>query len=452
MFNFSLIKLAIGWCCLVAAVTPIAVAAPAAEFYSPTRTAEAYSQALPALRDTVSRQRFEEGRQLFRQLWTIADNAQTQFSGLGPLYNRQSCLACHPGNGRGFAPDGPTESMKTMLVRLSVPAPQGAPQPHPAYGEQLNEFGIPGVAGEGLAHVSYHPLTVSLADGETVTLRQPSLHFSELAYGPLDTALTSARIAPAVFGLGLLEAVPESEILRQAARRKPAGISGKPNWVWEIAQQKWVIGRFGWKANAPHLRQQIASAFHGDLGITSSLFKQPPCAEPQTACLAKAHSSEPELTDTQLEAIQFYLSALAVPSPAPATPALQRGASLFRQAQCIACHTDDLRTGPLPGITARAGQTLPAYTDLLFHDMGAGLADHRPDFAANGRKWRTPPLWGIGLAKQVHPRAGFLHDGRANTLQEAILWHDGEASTARKRFEALSKEERHLLLLFLASL
>jgi CxxC motif-containing protein (DUF1111 family) len=428
------------------------VAAQESALTTPVRSADAYTKPYPGLTDPIALKAFQEGRTLFRQVWTVQGSEDQRFSGLGPLYSRFSCVACHPGNGRGFAPDGPAQAMKTMLVRLSVPDPLQGSLPHPLYGEQLNEFGIPGVTGEGIAHIRYAAISVTLAGGEVVQLRQPQLSFSELAYGPLGNVMTSARIAPAVFGLGLLDNIPDAEILRQAQQRKPKGIAGRPNMVWDIAQQKTVIGKFGWKANVPDLRQQIASAFHGDLGITSSLFSIENCTPQQTDCLAIPAQIMPELSDQQLDDIQFYLTALAVPQAEAPDQALQRGAALFSQAQCIACHSDQLRTGQSASIGLLNQRSISPYTDLLLHDMGEGLADHRPDFAANGREWRTPPLWGIGLAKKVHPDAGFLHDGRARNLQEAILWHDGEGKTAKQRYMSFSKQERAWLLLFLESL
>lgn len=434
---------------LLYALTALAESEP---LTTPNRSAEAYTRPYAGLSDAQSLKTFQEGRTLFRQVWTINGGEDNRFSGLGPLYSRFSCVACHPGNGRGFAPDGPNQSMKAMLVRLSISDSILGTAPHPVYCDQLNEFAIPGVMGEGIAHISYQTTSFKFADGEEVMLRQPELSFSELAYGPLEKVLTSARIAPAVFGLGLLDNIPDQEILRQAQRRKPKGIAGRPNMVWDIAQQKTVIGKFGWKANVPNLRQQIASAFHGDLGITSSLFTTQNCTQPQTACVTAPASPAPELSEQQLDEIQFYLAALAVPQSEVPTQALQRGAALFKKAQCIECHTDDLRTGQNASIALLNQRTISPYTDLLLHDMGDGLADHRPDFAANGREWRTPPLWGIGLAKSVHPDAGFLHDGRARTLQEAILWHGGEAEIAKERFRNFTKQERALLLLFLQSL
>lgn len=198
------------------------------------RSADAYTFPYRGLNGSQSLKKFQEGRSLFRQIWTVEGGEDRRFSGLGPLYNRFSCIACHPGNGRGFAPNGPGESMKTMLVRLSVHDPQKGFIPHPLYGDQLNEFSIPGMPSEGIASVSYTPLKLTFADGEEVTLRQPTLSFSELAHGPFNEVFTSARIAPAVFGLGLLDNVSDEEVIHQTQRPKPKGIAGRPNMVWDI--------------------------------------------------------------------------------------------------------------------------------------------------------------------------------------------------------------------------
>lgn len=438
---------------LVVLTLPVAfaLAEQNTDFKATTRSAHAYTEPYVGMNDSASLKRFQEGRTLFRQIWTISDEG-SRFSGLGPLYSRFSCVACHPGNGRGFAPGNPSQSMKAMLVRLSIQDPKYGFIPHPTYGDQLNEFGIPGVAGEGIAQISYQYTQVSMADGEKVTLRTPLLSFSEMAYGPLGNVFTSARIAPAVFGLGLIDNIPDEDILHQAQRQKPEGIGGRPNIVWDIAQKKMVIGKFGWKANVPNLRQQIANAFHGDLGITSSLFPAANCTPAQKNCSVVSAKQTLELSDNELDDIQLYLAALAVPQPVASSHETQHGYQLFKKAQCIECHTDQLKTGQSAIVASINQQTIAPYSDLLLHDMGEDLADQRPDFLANGREWRTPPLWGIGLAKKVHPMAGFLHDGRARTLQEAILWHDGEARKAKEIYKAFSKEERSLLLLFLDSL
>ena len=419
-------------------------------------TRDAYSQPIPAMLD-ADRTKFIQGRNLVRQSWVIPPSENRNIAGLGPLYNRISCIACHTGNGRGFAPNSPEESMRTMLVRLSVPGinPHGGPQPHPAYGSQLNENGVPGVAGEGRAVITYKEKIVKMSDGEQVTLRIPSVSFIEMAYGDFSpNIMTSARIAPALYGLGLLEAVPESTIMALATALKPAGIKGRVNNVWDVTQGKTAIGRFGWKANTPNLRQQITEAFVGDMGITSPLFPNENCTPVQTECRQSPSAGDPELSNEQLDQVEFYHLALAPPRSRALTKnaSLQRGVALFRQAQCSFCHTPQLRTGEFSRLPVLSNKNIAPYTDLLLHDMGDQLADNRPDFLATGREWRTPPLWGIGLAKKIEPNAGFLHDGRARTLLEAIIWHDGEAAVSADAVKSMSTTDRQALLLFLESL
>lgn len=418
-------------------------------------TREAYLQEIPALPD-ADRSQFLKGRALVHQVWVIPPSENREIAGLGPLYNRISCIACHVGNGRGFAPDSPTEPMRTMLVRLSVPGvdEHGGPKPHAAYGGQLNENGVPGVPGEGRAEVRYTQHSVKLKGGEQVKLRTPVISFVDLAYGAFPPEmLTSPRITPALYGLGLLQAVPDADILALVEAPKPKGIKGKVNRVWDEAQQKTVLGRFGWKANQPNLRQQIAGAYVGDMGITTPLFPQENCTALQTACQHSPSAGSPELSQAQLDATEFYHFALAAPRQRNTEDKqVQRGAVLFNQAQCSACHVPQLKTAEFAALPALSNKTFHPYTDLLLHDMGEALADHRPDYLATGREWRTPPLWGIGLAQKVEPRAGFLHDGRARTLLEAVLWHDGEAAGAAQAVKTMKAPDRHALLKFLGSL
>lgn len=418
-------------------------------------TREAYAQPISALND-ADRLTFFKGRSLIHQVWVIPPSENREIAGLGPLYNRISCIACHAGNGRGFAPSTPREPMRTMLVRLSIPGADahGGPNPHPVYGGQLNENGVPDVPGEGRVEVHYTEHSVTLSDGEQIMLRKPDMTFVDLAYGnfPPDM-MTSARIAPALFGLGLLQAVPESDIVALVDTPKPKGIKGRANRVWDVEQHKLVLGRFGWKANMPTLRQQIAGAFIGDMGITSPLFPDENCTSAQEACRHSPSAGFPELSKAQLDASEFYHFALAVPGQRNAQDKdVQRGAALFKQAQCSACHVPQMLTGEFTPLPALSHQTIHPYTDLLLHDMGEALADHRPDYQATGREWRTPPLWGIGLAKKIEPRAGFLHDGRARNLLEAVLWHDGEAANAAQAVKKMNSSDRISLLKFLESL
>lgn len=231
------------------------------------------------------------------------------------------------------------------------------------------------------------------------------------------------------------------------------GISGRPNWVWDALNNRMTLGRFGWKAGQPSLLQQTAAAFNGDMGITTSLFPAQNCMAPQTDCVAAPSGGEPEISDDDLLKVVLYASALAVPQQRQANdPAVRQGWQLFQQAGCADCHTPTLQTGIHPTIPALSNQTIHPFTNLLLHDMGEGLADNRPEWAATGREWRTPPLWGIGLFETVNGHTTYLHDGRARSLEEAILWHGGEAEAAQKAFIGLSKTERDALIRFLKSL
>ncbi|WP_028995727.1 di-heme oxidoredictase family protein [Azonexus hydrophilus] len=389
-------------------------------------------------------ERFMLGRSLFRQSWVIAPASDTTVDGLGPLYNRLACISCHPKNGRGGAPSGPHEKMQSMLVRLSVPGTP--PRPHPVYGDQLNEEGIPGVPGEGRAEVHWQEKEVRLADGHLVRLRFPEIRFVELAYGEIGPVLVSPRVGPHVAGLGLLDAVDARTLTAMARAAKPDGVTGKMNRIGRQA------GRFGLKANTADLRGQIAGAFHGDMSITSPLFPDENCTPAQSACKQAPNGGKPELSARQLDDITFYVAHLAPPPRRNSeAPAVKRGELLFAGFGCAVCHQPTLQTGNSPHRLLRKRSFSP-YTDLLVHDMGPGLADHRPDHAATGSEWRTAPLWGIGALAAINEKVGFLHDGRARTLEEAILWHGGEAEAARRRYGQADAASRRDLIEFLNSL
>lgn len=417
---------------------------------------DAFAQPTAGL-SSAERVTFRMGQNLFHQAWLVApSHEQPDVDGLGPLHNRLSCIACHVGNGRGEPSRGAPDVMRSMVVRLSVRGrdTHGGPQPHPVYGDQLNPDGIPGVPGEGKAILVWHDFVETLADGTRVSMRRPELRFRDLAYGPRgDDVLTSVRIAPPIFGMGLLEAIPEAEILRRAATGDDAGNAtrGRANRVWDIVSGTQVVGRFGWKANQAGLRQQVASAFRDDLGITSSVRPDENCMLPQTACRAAASGGQPELSDSQLDAVMLYLRTLAPPPRRHVDDArVRQGETLFAAIGCATCHVPTL---PVAAGKGFAGVTeIHPYTDLLLHDMGDGLADRRPDFAAGPRDWRTPPLWGLGLTAIVGDQESYLHDGRARGVTEAILWHGGEAQGATDAFRALTTAERNALLTFLNSL
>jgi CxxC motif-containing protein (DUF1111 family) len=415
---------------------------------------EAYMQTIPwlAARDKST---FLRGRTLFRQN-RVAAPATGGIAGLGPLYNRPSCLACHPSNGRGSSPRQASEPMQTMVVRLSVPGSDehGGARPHPVYGAQLNEAGIPGVPGEGRAMLAWVELPAeTLAGGEKAWLRRPLVSFTDMAYGKPGTLHYSPRVAQPVFGLGLLEAVPEETILAMAAEAKPDGVKGSVNRVWDVAAQRATLGRFGFKASQPSLRQQVAGDMHGNLGITSPLYPDENCTPTQEACRRAPSGGQPEMSQADLEALEFYLANIdAPPRRKRDDPLVRQGERAFADLGCAICHRPTLPTGTGTRILLTGERQIAPYSDLLLHDMGEGLSDHRPEYQATGSQWRTPPLWGIGLVPLINEHNQFLHDGRARNLQEAILWHGGEARAARQRYATAAPDTRRAVIAFLESL
>ena len=401
---------------------------------------------------------FEVGDSFFTQNWVTAPASTEARDGLGPTFNAQSCSSCHTLDGRAQPPADDDDPERGLLFRLSIPGVDpvtGGPVADPTYGGQLQDRAILTVPPEGRFLVNYREVPGEYEDGTPYTLLQPDYSFAELAFGPTHPdLLISPRIAPAVFGGGLLEAIPESDILALADPDDADGdgISGRANMVWSVRAGDTRLGRFGWKANVPTLEQQIAGAFHGDVGITSPLFPEENCPDGQADCQAALNGGAPELPQDRLDKITFYNQTLAVPAMRDVDdPQVRDGARLFLKAGCAVCHTPSHTTGQHP-VPAVSGQVIFPYTDLLLHDMGEGLADGRPDFLADGREWRTPPLWGIGLIENVNNHTRLLHDGRARNVAEAILWHDGEGLAAREEFRKMSREEREALLRFLESL
>jgi len=399
---------------------------------------------------------FTFGNKMFNTNWVTAPASVTTLDGLGPTFNRVSCSSCHFKDGRGRPPQSPDDTMDSMLIRLSIPgkAEDGGPLPHPAYGGQLNDRAVPGVPAEGRASVRYEELHGEYGDGTPYTLLKPVYRFHAMAFGALDeNTLFSPRVAPAVFGLGLLQAVPE-ETLRGWEDPQDSdgdGISGRINHV-PGPDGALTAGRFGWKANVATLRQQDAGAAQGDMGVTTSMNPEENCPAPQEACRAAPHGGEPEMSDKQLDKMTFYVHTLAVPARRDISdPVVMKGAVLFEEAGCISCHKPVVKTGDYE-IGEVAHQEIQPFTDLLLHDMGDKLADGRPDYEATGNEWRTPPLWGIGLVQVVNKHTRFLHDGRARNLEEAILWHGGEGEKAKEHFRTLPKPDREALITFLNSL
>lgn len=418
---------------------------------------------------------FKVGNGFFKRLWVTAPASTRSADGLGPLYNARSCRRCHLNDGRGHPPEGTDDTAVSMFLRVSIPPQTDEDRrllaehrvnniPEPTYGLQLQDFAIAGHRAEYRLAVAYEELPVTLADGTVVTLRTPQYHAEDLGFGPLHPQVQqSPRVAPPMIGLGLLEAIAETDILATADPDDADGdgISGRPNRVWSRAEHKVMLGRFGHKAGEPTVDEQSQAAFAGDMGIATTLHPHGwgECTERQAACRSAPDGNGPQAD--KLEAgplvtglVAFYAKNLAVPARRDTDdPEVLAGKRLFYETGCIACHTPKYITASGEDVASeQRGQLIWPYTDLLLHDMGDGLADDRPEGVANGREWRTPPLWGIGLTQTVNGHEYYLHDGRARGLLEAILWHGGEAQAQRDRVIAMSRDQREQLLRFIGTL
>lgn len=389
---------------------------------------------------------FVDGQFFFNEIWTEVGPRETPSDGLGPLFNAQSCDACHRASGRRAATSSNgTVNQPGLLVRLSVPGDS----PEPNYGDQFQDRSLGQRVGEGIVAIEWIIETGNYDDGVPWERRRPVLNLVNLTGPDLDEGtLTSIRSAAPLIGMGFLEAVPASVILEAADPDDVDGdgISGRPNMVLDPRTGDIDVGRFGWKAGVATLEHQTALAFNGDIGVTSRFLPEENCSETQNLCANTQSGGSFEVDDERIDATLTYLRGLAVPEAA----ANDRGARLFREFGCASCHREQLTTGPA-SLDVLSNVTITPYTDLLLHDMGDGLADGRPEADADGREWRTPPLWGLGQIPSGPP-ANLLHDGRARTVEEAILWHGGEADPALQAWLGASAEDRAALLAFLDQL
>jgi CxxC motif-containing protein (DUF1111 family) len=356
---------------------------------------------------------------------------------LGPLFNNDGCISCHAANGRGESQIAPDPFGSQALVRCSMPSgiPEvpGGQAPVPGLGTQLQDHSINDVLPEVAVTLTWTEHAVAYDDGTSETLRSPNLAIRRFDSSPFPAdALLSYRQALPVIGMGLLDAIPEADIL---ANSRPLG--GHANHVWNPITGEMQLGRFGHKASQPTVELQTAGAFANDAGLSSKIFPDP--------------DGNLDVANMQLDDTVFFVRTIAVPAAATRDGAAWRGSELFESFGCTSCHVTTFVTGD-SDIPELAHQTIHPYTDLLLHDMGEGLADHRPDFEATGSEWRTPPLWGVGLAQVVSSAVTFMHDGRARTLAEAILWHGGEAMPAREAFRTAAVADRVALVAFLSTL
>ena len=436
------------------------------------RRTDAQAFSLPQANLDFAQQRdFAVGNGLFERLWVTAPASTVASDGLGPLFNVRSCQDCHIKDGRGHAPVGPRDTAGSLVVRLGIPeVPEGELEQYlgavadPTYGHQFSDASVAGIPAEGRVEVRWiEEQPVTLPGGETVTLRRPDWTLADLAYGPLDPATAlSPRVAPQMIGLGLIEAIPAADILAHADPDDADGdgISGRPNIVWSPEYDVPMLGRFGVRATTPTLRQQAADAFNADIGLASPLRPDPAgdCTAAQAACRAGPHGMDAaqggfEVSEESLDLVTFYSRTLAVPRRASVDdPQVLRGKALFHEARCAACHVPKFVTHRLTDRPEHSFQLIWPHSDLLLHDMGPGLADGLPAGSATGAEWRTPPLWGLGLTERVSGHRQYLHDGRARSPTEAILWHGGEGQAARDRFAAMPAPDRAALLAYLESL
>ncbi|MFY3308134.1 di-heme oxidoredictase family protein [Achromobacter ruhlandii] len=421
------------------------------------------------------RQEFQVGNGLFRKDWVSAPASTQASDGLGPLFNARSCQACHTKDGRGSVPGfDPLERPDAVALLLRLAVPEGPDRGHPrlapgeiallaepVYGVQLQNFAVAGLPAEGRMEIEYTPVTIKLNGGETATLMKPAYRIDNLGYGPMrkDTQI-SPRLAPPMIGLGLLESIHEADILANIGADKRDGIVGKANWVTDARTGQRALGRFNLKAGQPTVEQQSAAAFSNDMGLSTPLFPNHygDCTPAQPQCLQMPHGAQPRFGPEEVPAklmdfVTTYSTNLAVPQRRDADDArVLAGKKLFYEANCVACHVPKYVTSRNAKQAEHRFQLIWPYTDMLVHDMGDDLADGVSDGSANGREWRTPPLWGIGLTRTVNPTATWLHDGRARTLLEAVLWHGGAGQPARDRVVAMTPEERADLIRFLESL
>ncbi len=393
---------------------------------------------------------FGKGDNLFSQ--TFVSGHAYIYGGLGPIYVNTSCGNCHHNEAKGTPTVGGSNS--SLLVRLSILGEDGfgGPLGIPGFGTQLQNRAVTNVQPEGGVSINYKDSVVNYPDGSTITLHIPSYAITNPYMSLPANYMFSARMAPMTFGLGLLENIPEATILQRADPNDADGdgISGRANYVYDPYSKKTSIGRFGWKANVPNLLVQVASAAQQDMGVTNYVFPQE-SSYGQTQYSAAANDDK--MVDSLLNYLVFYTQTLAVPARRgfDDSAALQ-GATIFTQIKCTSCHIETVQTGTNVTIAPLNNQRIHPYTDLLLHDMGSALSDNRPDYLASGNEWRTAPLWGIGLLGIVNGSTYYLHDGRARSAEEAILWHGGEAANAKSNFMNLSAQDRNKLLKFIASL
>lgn len=425
--------------------------------FTSDRSSKALSHPYDGLSDDLLDQ-FVLGRSFFTIPWVESPTATTARDGLGPLFNANSCKSCHQNNGggesstdkSGSSSDSVDRSIILKLVQKRREVPQIKNQqsgfkPDPVYGSQLAINGNHDVPYEGRVKVTIESIPFEYPDGDKVVLRKPTFIITDLNYGALsdDTSINPRR-ALSLIGMGLIDRIPADQILKREDEhdQNGDGISGKINTVWSVQDKKLKLGRYGWKATTASLLEQTANALINDMGLTSPWYSMENCTPTQTACTTAYTSPTNDVPMQRLMAISEYISNLKVPLRKKSQG--KQGEKLFYQVGCHQCHQTSY--------VSDTGVDIDPYSDFLLHDMGVGLADNSRMFKADPEEWRTPPLWGIGISKRLNSKAGYLHDGRATTLEQAVLWHAGEALKVKDKFIHLNKNERAVLLSFLENM
>ncbi|MCV2402623.1 c-type cytochrome [Marinomonas sp. C2222] len=431
-----------------------------------------YSQPISGL-PVEQKLNFKIGESVFQKFWVPSPSSTTASDGLGPLFNTRSCNNCHILNGRGHAPEPNIygSSIPSFLVRFGQKVPNQELNPQTiypnlgdeVYGKQLQGHNSQGVTSEGDFQLTYTVKKEKLADGTIVELRKPSISWSSLNYGPLgENTEIALLVSPPLVGMGLLDNIPDDVILKNADPEdsNKDGISGRVNWVVTNKHGTKSIGRFGYKATATSVNVQNQQAFNIDLGLSTPLERSPSgdCTEHQVACISSLNGNSTHLGNVEADKEQVKLVNLFVSLSSPPKMRNLRdtdfleGKKYFDQANCAACHIPKMTTGSNATYPILNNRIFYPFTDMLLHDMGDDLASGFPIFSAHPNEWRTAPLWGIGLSEKVSGRKGFLHDGRARTIEEAILWHGGEAKQSQQFYKQLESTQRSKLIYFLESL
>lgn len=438
-------------------------------FQSPAFSSD-YSQPISGI-EAENKLNFRIGESVFQKFWVPSPSSTTASDGLGPLFNTRSCNSCHINNGRGHAPESGISgaTIPSTLIRfgkLYKNNSQVADFIYPSvgdkhYGNQLQGHASPGILPEADYKLTYTTYVETLSDGTKVELRKPNIHWTTLNYGNLeDSTGVTLLVSPALVGMGLLDNIPDDTIIANADPEDSDnnGISGRVSWI--PSEDGKIIGRFGYKAATPSVSVQNQLAFNTDLGLSTPLSPAPSgdCTELQHECMESPNGNSPHLDNLEVDKQQAKLVDLFVSLSSPPTmrnlrnPDFLEGKAVFDEGSCASCHIPKMQTSKNTTFSELSNRTFYPFTDMLLHDMGPELASGFQSFSATQNEWRTAPLWGIGLSEKVSGRVGFLHDGRARTIEEAILWHGGEAQQSKEFYKQLNKEHRKKLIYFLESL